>query len=403
MAHGLGSDFRKLWSASAVSNIGDGMALAAGPLLLASLTDDPALVAGAVFAQQLPWLLFSLLSGVVVDRLDRRRLAVAANLARGAVVAALTVAIATGHATLPVVYACLFLLGVGETIADNASSALLPAVVSPPDLPRANSRLMSTHILGNQLAAPPVGAALFVAAAALPFGLNAAGFLVAALLIGMLRGVPAQAPAPAGRRGLRAEIGEGLRWLWGHRMLRTVALCLFLMNLTLTGVLSVLVLYSTERLGVDEAWYGLLLSTVAVGGLLGTLVSARLIDRFGAGTLLRVGMIIETGTHVALALAPDVWFAGATMAVFGVHSVVFNVIVQSLRQREVPDELRGRAGSAFFLLAIGGSALGALVGGQLAARFGITAPFWFAAVVVAGVTALAWRPFAVASRSVKQG
>ncbi|WP_106614244.1 MFS transporter [Saccharothrix carnea] len=395
MARRLGPDFTKLWFASAVSNFGDGMTMAAGPLLLASLTDDPALVAGAVFAHQLPWLLFSLLSGVIVDRLDRRRLAVVANVARGVVVAGLAAAIWTGHASVPVVYACLFLLGVGETIADNAQSALLPAVVAPEHLPRANSRLMATHILGNQLVAPPVGAALFVVAAAVPFGLDAVSFLVAALLIAALRGVPAQAPVQ--RRTVRAEIGEGLRWLWRHRVLRTLALCLCLMNLTLMGVVSILVLYSAERLDLDPRWFGLLLSAIAVGGVLGTAVASRLIDRFGPTVLLRVGLVVEAATHLGLALARDVWAAGGVLAVFGVHAVVWNVITQSLRQREVPDALRGRVGSAYFLLSTGGSALGALVGGLLARQFGITAPFWFALVVVAGVAVVAWRPFAAAT------
>ncbi|MCE7001112.1 MFS transporter [Saccharothrix sp. S26] len=395
MARRLGPDFARLWSASAVSNIGDGMTMAAGPLLVASLTSDPALVAGAVFAQQLPWLLFSLLSGVVVDRFDRRRLAVVANLARGAVVAGLAVAIWTGHASVPVVYACLFLLGVGETVADNATSALLPAVVAAEHLPRANSRLMATHILGNQLLAPPVGAALFVVAAAVPFGVDAASFVVAALLIAAVRGVPSQAPV---RRGtVRAEIGEGLRWLWRHEVLRTLALCLCLMNLTLTGAMSILVLYSGERLGLDPRWFGLLLSSIAVGGVLGTAVASRLVDRFGPTALLRVGLVVEAGTHLGFALARDVWVAGAVLAVFGVHAVVWNVITQSIRQREVPDALRGRVGSAFFLLSVGGSALGALVGGVVARQFGITAPFWFAVVVVAGVAVVAWRPFAAAA------
>ncbi|ONI90033.1 MFS transporter [Saccharothrix sp. ALI-22-I] len=400
MAPPLGPDFTKLWLASAVSNVGDGMAMAAGPLLLASLTDDPALVAGAVFAQQLPWLLFSLLSGVIVDRFDRRKLAVAANLGRGAIVAALAVAVWTGHASVPVVYACLFLLGVGETVADNAASALLPAVVSKEHLPRANSRLMGTHILGGSLAAPPIGAALFVVAAALPFGLDAASFVVAALLIATLRGVPKQALAE--KRTLRADIGAGLTWLWRHEVLRTLALCLCLMNITFTGAMSILVLYSTERLGLDPKWFGLLLSTMAVGGVLGTLVSTRLIERFGPTALLRIGLVIEAGTHVALALAPNVWVAGVTLAVFGVHAVVWNVITHSVRQREVPDELRGRVGSAFFLLSTGGSALGALVGGVLARQFGITAPFWLGVVVVAGVTVVAWRPFAAATRLHRQ-
>lgn len=382
--------------AKAVSNVGDGVTLAAGPLLLAALTDDPVLVGGGVFAQQLPWLLFSLVSGVFVDRLDRRRLIVVVDLARAAVVAALALAVATGHASVALVYACLFLLGTGETLADNASSALLPSLVRPADLPRANARLMAVHVVGNQLAAPPLGAALFVVAAALPFGLDAASFALSALLVAAVRGAPAPAPAP--RRSVGAEIGEALRWLWRHRVLRVIALCLCLMNMTLTGVMAVLVLYSRQRLGLGEAGYGLLLSASAVGGVVGTAIAAGVIARFGASAVLRVGLLVETATHLSLALARSPWVAGVTMGLFGVHAVVWGVITQSVRQREVPDELRGRVGSAYFLLAIGGSAVGALLGGVLAAGFGITAPAWFAFAVMVVLTAVAWRRFAAVGR-----
>ncbi|WP_230568343.1 MFS transporter, partial [Saccharothrix luteola] len=225
-------------------------------------------------------------------------------------------------------------------------------------------------------------------AAAVPFGLDAASFVIAAVLVAALRGLPAQAPVQ--RRTVRAEIGEGLRRLWRHEVLRTLGLCLCLclMNLTLMGALSIMVLYAGERPGLDPRWFGLPLSTIAVGGVPGTAVAGRLVDRFGPTALLRVGLVVEAGTHPGLAPARDVWVAGAVLAVFGVHAVVWNVITQSIRQREVPDELRGRAGSAFFLLSVGGSALGALVGGLPARQFGITTPFWFAVVVVAGVAAV---------------
>ncbi|MBP2336160.1 MFS family permease [Saccharothrix coeruleofusca] len=392
----LGPDFTRLWLAKAVSNVGDGMALAAGPLLLASLTDDPLLVGGAVFVQQLPWLLFSLVSGVFVDRLDRRKLVVVVDLARAAVVAALALAVATGHASVAVVYACLFLLGTGETLADNASGAMLPSLVGPAELPRANARLMAVNLLGNQLSGPPLGGALFVLAAALPFGLDAASFALSALLVAAVRGVPARAPAP--RRSVRSEIGDALRWLWRHRVLRVIALCLCLMNVALTGVLAVLVLYARERLGLGEAGYGLLLSASAVGGVVGTLIAARVIARFGPSVVLRAGLVVETSTHLSLALARSPWVAGATMGLFGVHAVVWNVVTHSVRQREVPDELRGRVGSAYFLLVIGGSAIGALLGGALAAWFGITAPTWVAFTVMVVLTATAWRHFAAADQ-----
>jgi MFS family permease len=390
----LGGGFARLWAANAVSNVGDGVALAAGPLLLASLTSDPALVAGAMFVQQLPWLLFALPAGVIVDRLDRGRLVVLVNVVRAAVIGGLAVAVGTGAVTVPLVYAALFVIGTMETLADSASTALLPAVVPPEQLPRANARLMGVQMVGNQLLAPPLGAALFVVGAALPFSLNAATFLLAALLIATLRSRMAPREAPAGpRRPVARDIATGVRALVGHPVLRMLAVCLCLMNVTLAGAFSILVIYARERLGLDEIGFGLLLAATAVGGLAGSVVAARLQARFGAALLLRVGLVIETLTHLSLGLARAPWVAVVTMAVFGAHASLWGVITLSWRQRVVPDALRGRVNSVYFLFAVGGSAIGALMGGLAARDLGITAPFWIAFVGMALLTAVAWRLF----------
>jgi MFS family permease len=375
-----------------VSNLGDGVALAAGPLLLASLTSDPALVAGAVFVQQLPWLLFALPAGVYVDRLDRRRVIVLVNLVRAAVIGGLAAAVATGTATVMLVYAALFVVGSMETLADNASSALLPAVVPVEHLPRANARLMGVQLVGNHLIAPPLGAALFVLAAAWPFGLNAVTFLAAALLLATLRG-QFRPVSDQPHRPVRQDIATGMRALLGHPVLRMLAVCLCLMNVTLVGAFAILVLYARERLGLGEIGFGLLLAASAVGGITGTLLAARLQERFGIALLLRVGLVIETCTHLSLALARVPWVAVATMVVFGAHASLWGILSVSWRQRVVPDALRGRVNSGYFLFSVGGAALGALGGGFVARGLGIAAPFWIAFAGMVVLTALAWRRF----------
>lgn len=386
----LGADFHKLWTASAISNLGDGVTLVAGPLLVASRTDDPALVAGAVFAQQLPWLLFSLISGVYVDRLDRQRLIVIVNLLRGLALAVLTVA--TG--SIPVIYAVLFVLGTGETVADTASAARLPSIVPAEKLAAANTRLMATFTIGNQFVAKPLGAYLFVTAAALPFGFDAFTFIAAAALVAAMRPVPSPAPSPA---RLRVEVAEGLRWLWRHRLLRTLAISMGVGNVVLCGAFAILVLYARRRLGLSEVGYGYLLITFAVGGLLGTAMAGRLQARFGATALLRAGLIVETATHVALAVVTDPWPAAAVLVVFGAHTMVWGVIVTTLIQRSVPDRLRGRINSVYALIQTGGAAVGSLLGGAFARGLGITAPFWIAAAVMLLTSTTAWRPLRRAS------
>jgi predicted MFS family arabinose efflux permease len=315
------------------------------------------------------------------------------NVVRAVVIAALAVAVATGVVTVLLIYAALVVIGSMETLADSASTALLPALVPAEHLPRANARLMGVQIVGNGLLAPPLGAALFVVAAALPFGLNAATFLVAALLVATLRGsVPREVPTGAPRPMIR-DIATGVRALMGHRVLRVLALCLCLMNVVLTGAFSILVLYARERLGLDEIGFGLLLAASAVGGLAGSVAAARLLTLFGAAFLLRVGLVIETCTHLSLALTRAPWVAVTTMVVFGAHASLWGVITLSWRQRVVPDALRGRVNSVYFLFAVGGSAIGALTGGLAARGLGITAPFWIAFAGMAALTLVAWRLF----------
>ncbi|SCF24391.1 Predicted arabinose efflux permease, MFS family [Micromonospora viridifaciens] len=397
----LGRDFLRLWTATAVSNLGDGVTLVAGPLLVASLAPAPAAVAAAAFAPQLPWLLFALVSGALVDRLDRRRLIIGVNLGRCLVLAALAAAVLAGVATVPLICLAFFLAGVGETLADTAAGALLPSVVPPERLEQANSRLFATFVIGNQFAAKPLGAYLFVVAAALPFGFDAATFGLAALLLALLRWrpVPPAATVDAGsRRSLRADIAAGVRALWGVPVLRTLAGCIAVMNVAFCAAFAAFVLYARQRLGLTEVGYGLLLTASALGGLAGSTLATRLRARFGAPALLRVGLLIEIGLQVVLPSTRNAWVAGTALAVWGMHGMVWGVLVVSLRQRLVPDRLRGRVNSVYSLADLGGAALGTVTGGLVAQATGsILAPFWLAAGALALLTALAWRRLADAA------
>jgi MFS family permease len=390
----LGADFTKLWTANAISNLGDGVTGVAGPLLVASMTTNPTLVAGAVFVQQLPWLLFALPAGAYVDRLDRRRLLVAVNLTRGAVLAALAAAVWADAASIPVLYTAFLLFGTGETLADSASVALLPSIVGPEGLARANARLLGTYLVGNQLLAPPFGAWLFVVAAALPFAFDAVSFLTAALLVAPLLGRHGPArQSRERRRTLRAEIAQGLGWLWHHRILRQLAVCLAVMNLAGAGTFAIWVLWARQRLGLEGVGFGALVTAYAAGGLLGALLASRLEATLGPAILLRAGLCTEAACQLVLALTRTPWVAGVTLIVFGAHAMVWGVVTVSLRQRLVPDRLRGRVNSVYFMFDLGGAALGTLLGGGLASVLGITAPFWLASGAVALLTVATWRQF----------
>ncbi|HET6561501.1 MAG TPA: MFS transporter [Marmoricola sp.] len=388
----LGTPFRWLLLSSVVTNLGDGVLLAAGPLLVASETRDPLLVAAAMFLQQLPWLLFGVLAGAWSDRLDRRRVVLVVDLLRACVLAVLTLTILTGVADIRLVLATLFVLGTAETLSDIASSALLVETVERSHLGVANARLQGGFITANQLVGPPVGAALFALARPFPFALTAVCAAAGAVLVS--RVALRARPAPDRSRALREDVAEGMRWLWSHPPVRTLTLTIVLFNVTFGAAWSVLVLYAQERLGLDATGYGWLLVSMAVGGLVGTAAYAWLERNVGMVWLMRIGLVLETLTHLALAVTTEALLALAIMFVFGLHAFVWGTTSRTIRQRSVPVELQGRVGSVYMIGVYGGMLVGAPVGGLLAREWGLTAPFWFGFVGSAVLVVVMWRGFA---------
>jgi MFS family permease len=385
-----GSSFRWLLGSSWVSNIGDGIGVAAGPLLVASLTRDPTTVAMAVLLQRLPWLLFGLPAGVIADRLDRRVIVVVVDLLRAAVLAVLAVTIASGTIGVPLVLAVMFVVGTAETFADTTTHTLLPMLVKVEDLGVGNARLMAGFITGNQLVGPLLGAALFAAGAATPFALQASCVGLGALMIARIRATTAVTGALTNERPWRSVVA-GFRWLWHHPPVRTLTIAIVAFNVTFGAAWSVLVLYAQERLGLGDVGFGVLLTTSAVGGLLGS-GSYEWIERhFKLGNVMRVGLLIETGTHLALALTTSPAVAFVTLFVFGIHTALWGTIASSVRQRAVPTSMQGRVGSIYLMGVQGGLVVGAALGGVIAAHRGITAPYWFGFIGSAVILTALWR------------
>jgi len=387
----LGSSFRWLLSATVINNAGDGVVIAAGPLLVASLTRDPFLVSMALLSEYLPSLLFGVIGGVAADRFDRRRMVVVVNLLRAVVLLALVVTIVSGTVSIALVLVVLFILGTAETFADSASSTLLPGLVAREDLGIANARMQGAFLLTNQLVAPPIGAFLFAAGMALPFAANAAAFALGAVLIS--RVATSVKHERAEGNSFRADMVEGIRWLVAHPPMRTLALTIFTFNVTFGAAWAVLVLYAGERLGMDEIGFGLLTSAVAVGGIIGMVSYGRLERRFSLADIMRVGLLIETGTHLSLALTTSPAVALVTMVVFGAHAFVWGTTSTVVRQRAVPDELLGRVTGVYRVAIVGGLVIGIPLGGLLAGTFGITAPFWFGFAGSALLVTILWREF----------
>ena len=381
-----------MFAASWTTNVGDGIAVAAGPLLLATQTRNPAVVAMALLAQRLPYLLIGLYVGVLADRLDRRRVVTVVNILRALVVSGLAMIVATGRVSVAVVLVTLFILGTAEVFADITMSTLLPMFVAPPDLGVANARIVSGFITANQLVGPAIGAFLFTAGMAVPFGAQAMCMALGAVLISRVARTP---PVKTGRPSrLGRDLKEGFRWLWNHAPLRTLVITVFVFNITFGAAWSVLVLIAIERLQVGELGYGLMISFGAIGGLLGATAYGMLASRFSLADIMRAGLVIECLTHLTLATTTTPWVGMTILFLFGAHNSIWATTTTTIRQRAVPIEFQGRVSSLNQLGSYGGLVAGAALGSVIAGRWGVTGPFWFAFVGSAITLVLIWRELA---------
>ena len=396
----MGRDFRWLLASSWTSNVGDGVALAAAPLLIASMTSSPILVAAGAILQFLPWLLFGLHAGAIADRFDRRRLVMFANAARAVVLAGLCAFLLTGTANIWIVLAVAFLYGTAEVFVDTAGSTLLPMLVAPSDLGIGNARLQAGYLVANQFAGPPLGAFLFAAGTAWPFLLEIVCVLLAVVLISRMAATPVP-PRSAGegegegegeRSHVHTDIGEGLRWLWKNPPVRMLVLIILVFNVTWAAPWGVLVLYATEHLHMGAIGYGALITASAVGGILATLCFGWLERHVSFATLMRVVLSMEVLMHLAFALTSTGWVALAIMFVFGAYAFVWGTISTTVRQRLVPAELQGRVASVNMVGVFGGMVIGQALGGVIAQVWGLTAPWWFAFVGAALTLLLVWKP-----------
>lgn len=407
----MGRDFRWLLASSWTSNVGDGVALAAAPLLIASMTSSPILVAAGAILQFLPWLLFGLHAGAIADRFDRRRLVMFANGARAVVLAGLCVFLVTGSANIWIVLAVAFLYGTAEVFVDTAGSTLLPMLVKPADLGLGNARLQAGYLVANQFAGPPLGAFLFAAGTAWPFLVEVVCVSLAVVLISRMAKTPVP-PRPSSGSGtqedehppVHTDIAEGLRWLWRNPPVRMLVLIILVFNVTWAAPWGVLVLYATEHLQMGAVGYGALTTASAAGGILATLSFGWLERHVSFATLMRVVLSLEVLMHLSFALTTTGWVALVIMFFFGAYAFVWGTISTTVRQRLVPAELQGRVASVNMVGVFGGMVIGQALGGVIAQIWGLTAPWWFAFVGAALTLLLVWKPISqiVSARSVEE-
>jgi MFS family permease len=375
----LGRAFWQLWSASTLSNLADGVVKVSLPLVAVTLTDSPALVAGIVVAVTLPWLLFALPAGALTDRVDRRAAMLVANLARASALVVLVATVLLGYGSIWALYAVALFVAIAETVYDTCAQSILPQVVPRERLSRANGRLQAAELTANEFVGPPLGGVLvatgIAVAFAAPAGLWAAAVGVLLLVQGQFRVVREH------RTTIRTDVAEGMRFLWRHRLLRTLAAMTGLFNLATNATFAVFVLYAVgpnSAMGLSEAGYG----TIAAGSLLGALVADRVERRLGRARTLALSILGGALTVTAPALTTDPLPIAAAFLTGGATLALWNVVSVSLRQRITPDRILGRVNSGYRLVAWGSRPLGAAAGGLIGETLGLRAVFGLAGALI---------------------
>jgi MFS family permease len=384
----LGLPFWQLWSASTLSNLADGLVKIALPLVAVTMTDSPGLVAGIAFAVMLPWLLFALPAGALADRVDRRIAMVMANVVRAAAVAVLAITLVFGlgssAAAIWALYAVALLLGTAETVYDTCAQSILPQVVPRDRLQRANGHLIAAELTANEFVGPPLGGLLVAAGVAAAFATPAALWVAAVGALLLLRG-GFSVPREEEPTTLRADVAEGLRYLWRHRLLRTLAAMTGLFNFATNATFAVFVLYAVgpnSAMHLTEVTFGLLFATIAAGSLIGALLADRIIRRLGRSRSLFLGILGGVGIVGISALTTSPLVIAGVFLIGGLANALWNVVAVSLRQRITPDRILGRINSSYRLVAWGTRPLGAAAGGLLGEFFGLRAVFGVAAVLI---------------------
>ena len=380
-SHSLPKSYWRLFTSSTVSNLGDGMVVAAGPLLALQLTNDSRLIAAVTFAAMLPWLVLSLPAGVYLDRHDRQKIMYRANLVRGLVFTLIAVSAANDTLNIYLLIAASAVAGVCELFFDMSSQAILPAIVDEGSLELANSRLYISQIISNGFIGLPLGAWIFVIAISAPFAVNAVALVIAAILIRSIKvkntAIIEQTKAP-----FSSELKQGLIWLWKHDLLRTLAIMLGVANMCGMFAHAVFVKFVRDELGLGARGFGILLAAISIGSILGGLVGESVSKRLGSTVALITAYVIFGLSDLIPGIFPQIWAVAISGVVMSIAGTIWNVITVSMRQRLIPPELFGRVNSVYRFIGTGTTAIGALIGGQIAYNFGLRATYLVSGVLL---------------------
>jgi len=398
----LGRDFRKLWSAAVFSNLADGLGRTAVPLVAVTLSSDPFVISVLTALAFVPWLVFGLPAGMIVDRIDRRYVMASANIIRGGVALWLAILGASGSLTLWALFVGTLVFGLGETLFDNATNAVIPGVVERDQLDRANGWVQAAQVTVDSFIATPIAGVLFAVSLALPLWIGSFGYLVPvalALLLPLSAARSLRTPLDtASTEPARTSTRGALAYLWRHRYLRSMVVFTSFTGSALSFAQAALILFFLDTMAVPVAAIGFVTAGIGIGALCGSLLAPQLVARWGRGPVM-FGAIFSGGVGLLLTgLAPSVWTAVPAFALGACAVSVWNVPWGSLRQQIVPPEIFGRVLGVIRTLTWGLFPVATLLGG-LVARIDLRLPFLVGGAATAVVALIGTRLLIAGTRA----
>ena len=380
----LGVTFNKIWSAAMFSKFADGLFGAAIPLLAASLTRDPVLIAIQANLFLLPWLLFAIPIGALVDRLNRRAAMLMVQTSRVLIGAALAWLIVSGQMNLGWLATLTFIFGISEVVYDTATQSTIPSLLPEKQLEKGNSRLQIADTVMQGFVGVPLGGFIFATAAFIPFlGVSACYLIAVFLVLSIARDAlqSKQEIKSTERPKLSHEIREGLVYLWTHKVLFRLVLTTGLIGFCYAMGSATQVLFILDYLKVPESNYGWVLVPLGVGALIGAVTTSRFSSLVGRSKALAITLPASSFTLLAGGLSPNVYWFMVVCLLQGLFMAYWNILLMSTYHTMIPNEIFGRIHGARRTIVWGLMPIGGLIGGLLA-KINLTVP-----IITGGVIA----------------
>lgn len=381
--------FNRMWASSIISNLADGVMLAAVPLLAISLTDSPVLISLIGAMVMLPWLLFAILIGAVVDRVDRRFILAGANATRSAVVGILALLIATNHVTIFWLLAAAFVIGACEVAADTTAQSLIPQILDKKDFEKGNSRLQISETVIQGFIGAPISGFIYALAIYLPFFINSLGFAISALFalsipVKYLQDIRVEEADKTPKRFVE-DMKFGISYLYNQKVLRRLVVTTATIGLCYSMCTATMVLFIIKDLGLSEKYFGVIMAIQGVGAVAGSLIASKMSTKFGRSQVMTFAIVVSSAVLLFQGFAPNIYIFVALATFGGFVISQWNILLMATYQTVIPIELYGRIHGTRRTLVWGAMPIGSLIGGVLA-NFSLRLPMYVGGAIACAIS-----------------